>query len=91
MGISTRDNGQEPPWVPLADINLGSLEFWSLDDRVRDGAFTTLRREAPTTFFPEFELEGFDSAVAERMEPAMLLSAFIHGIKRLPVSWTPPV
>jgi hypothetical protein len=24
-------------------------------------------------------------------EPAMLLSAFIHGIKRLPVSWTPPV
>jgi cytochrome P450 len=22
-------------------------------------------------------------------EPAMLLSAFIHGIKRLPVSWTP--
>ena len=23
-------------------------------------------------------------------EPSMLLSAFIHGIKRLPVSWTPP-
>ena len=22
-------------------------------------------------------------------EPARLLSAFIHGIKRLPVSWTP--
>jgi cytochrome P450 len=60
MGISTRNNGQEPPRVPLADINLGSLEFWSLDDLVRDGAFTTLRREAPITFFPEFELEGFE-------------------------------
>ena len=23
-------------------------------------------------------------------EPARLLSPFIHGIKRLPVSWTPP-
>lgn len=23
-------------------------------------------------------------------EPAMLLSAFIHGIKKLPVRWTPP-
>jgi cytochrome P450 len=29
-----------------------------------------------------------DIAVTE--EPSMLLSAFIHGIKRLPVSWTPP-
>jgi len=24
-------------------------------------------------------------------DPARLLSQFIHGIKRLPVAWTPPV
>ena len=39
-------------------------------------AFEELRRRIP------------DIEVTE--EPAMLLSAFIHGIKKLPVSWTPP-
>lgn len=58
-GIATRLNGEAPPQVPLADINLGTLEFWALDDAVRDGAFTTLRREAPVTFFHEVEYEGF--------------------------------
>ena len=38
--------------------------------------FEELRRGYPT------------SAVTE--EPAVLLSQFIHGIKRLPVAWTPP-
>jgi hypothetical protein len=28
--------------------------------------------------------------IAETEEPAGLLSAFVHGIKRLPVAWTPP-
>ena len=39
-------------------------------------AFDELRRCVP------------DIVAAE--EPAILLSAFIHGIKRLPVAWTPP-
>ncbi|MFN8071191.1 MAG: cytochrome P450 [Mycobacterium sp.] len=61
MGIATRVNGQAPPHVPLADINLGTLEFWGLDDEVRDGAFATLRREAPITFFHEIEFDGFQA------------------------------
>jgi cytochrome P450 len=60
-GITQRENGTPPPEVPLSDIDLGSLEFWSRDDDHRDGAFVTLRREAPITFFdapvlPRFEL-----------------------------------
>jgi hypothetical protein len=47
MGIATRENGQTPPEMALEDINLGTFEFWMLDDAVRDGAFATLRREAP--------------------------------------------
>ncbi len=58
MGITTRVNGQPPPEVALADIDLGTLEFWALDDAVRDGAFATLRREAPIKFFQEAVLEG---------------------------------
>ena len=46
-GIARRENGIPPPEVPLSDIDLGSLEFWSRDDDRRDGAFATLRREAP--------------------------------------------
>ena len=40
-------NGAAPADVPLSDIDLGSWDFWGLDDDVRDGAFATLRREAP--------------------------------------------
>ncbi|WP_197377353.1 cytochrome P450 [Mycolicibacterium baixiangningiae] len=58
MGIAARTNGAAPPHVPLADINLGSWEFWALDDDIREGAFTTLRREAPVHPFPEFMQEG---------------------------------
>ncbi len=61
MGISTRVNGEPPPHVALADIDLGRLDFWGLDDAVRDGAFATLRREAPITFFREVEFEGFEA------------------------------
>ena len=59
MGIATRVNGQAPPHVPLADINLGTLEFWGLDDEVRDGAFATPAARAPITFFHEIEFDGF--------------------------------
>nr|CRL67938.1 cytochrome P450 [Mycolicibacterium komanii] len=58
-GIAPRENGVPPPVVPLADIDLGSLEFWELDDDVRDGAFATLRREAPIAFFEVAEVAGF--------------------------------
>lgn len=58
-GLRPRVNGTPPPEIPLADIALGSLDFWALDDDYRDGAFATLRREAPISFWPAIELEGF--------------------------------
>lgn len=58
-GIAPRENGVPPPLVPLADVDLGSLEFWELDDDIRDGAFATLRREAPIAFFEVPEVAGF--------------------------------
>ena len=57
--ITTHINGEPPPAVPLAEINLGTLEFWGRDDTYRDGAFATLRREAPIRFFPEIQFDGF--------------------------------
>ena len=60
MGISLRVNGAPPPDVALADVNLGSWDFWALDDDVRDGAFATLRREAPVSQHPEFLQDGFE-------------------------------
>lgn len=50
LGGVTRVNGNAPPEVPLADVDLGSWDFWGLDDDARDGAFATLRREAPISF-----------------------------------------
>lgn len=61
MGIATRINGQTPPEMALEDINLGTFEFWGgMDDSLRDGAFATLRREAPIKFFHEVEFEGIE-------------------------------
>ena len=59
-GIATRMNGAPPPDIPLADIHLESMDFWGLDDDVRDGVFVTLRREAPISFWPAIEFEGVD-------------------------------
>ena len=53
MGLRTdvtRTNGLAPADVPLSDIDLGSWDFRGLDDDIRDGAFATLRREAPISF-----------------------------------------
>ena len=61
MGISTPVNGEAPPEVALADINLGTLDFWTRGEAFRDGAFATLRREAPITFFHEIEYDGFET------------------------------
>jgi len=55
VGITTRTNGTAPPDVPLADIDLGDWKFWVLDDDLRDGAFATLRREAPVSFYEPLE------------------------------------
>ncbi|MCW2734081.1 MAG: cytochrome [Mycobacterium sp.] len=60
MGISARVNGAPPPEVAISDINLGAWDFWALDDEVRDGAFATLRREAPVSLQPEFIQQGFE-------------------------------
>ena len=57
--IAPRRNGEPPPGVPLAEIDLGSLEFWQWDDDLRDGAFATLRRESPITFFEVPHVAGF--------------------------------
>lgn len=59
-GLAARTNGTPPPEIPLADIHLDSLDFWALDDDVRDGTFATLRREAPISFWPAIEYEGFE-------------------------------
>ncbi|BBY09650.1 cytochrome P450 [Mycobacterium marseillense] len=59
-GLAARTNGSPPPEIPLADIHLDSLDFWALDDDVRDGTFATLRREAPISFWPAIEYEGFE-------------------------------
>jgi methyl-branched lipid omega-hydroxylase len=47
-----------------------------------------LARREITVAFDELRRQIPDIAVTG--EPARLCSAFIHGIKRLPVSWTPP-
>ena len=54
MGIHHRTNGTVPPTVALSDIDLGSWDFWGLDDDIRDGAFATLRRQAPISFHESF-------------------------------------
>jgi methyl-branched lipid omega-hydroxylase len=40
-------NGRAPDRLSLEQIDLGSWDFWSLPNDVRDGAFATLRDEAP--------------------------------------------
>jgi methyl-branched lipid omega-hydroxylase len=51
MGIAARVNGASPLDVALSDIDLGTWKFWAQDDDFRDGAFATLRREKPISFW----------------------------------------
>ena len=44
--------------MPLSEIDLGDWKFWTLDDELRDGAFATLRREAPVSFHPPLQTPG---------------------------------
>jgi methyl-branched lipid omega-hydroxylase len=48
-----------PPKLPLTEVNLSGPDFWLADREYREGAFRTLREEAPVAFFEEMELEGF--------------------------------
>jgi cytochrome P450 len=63
VGIATRVNGAPPPEVPLADVDLSSWDFWQQDDDFRDGAFATLRREAPVSFHEALVSPGTDDHV----------------------------
>ncbi|ORJ64014.1 cytochrome P450 [Mycobacterium simiae] len=56
-----RPNGAPPPEMPLADVHLEALDFWARGDDIRDAAFAALRREAPISFWPAIQMEGFDS------------------------------
>jgi methyl-branched lipid omega-hydroxylase len=49
--VTTRSNGALPRDVPLSEIDLGTWDFWGQDDDFRDGAFATLRREMPISFW----------------------------------------
>jgi cytochrome P450 len=60
MGIATRRNGAPPLDVTLSDIDLSSWNFWSRDDEFRDGAFATLRREKPISFWEIPSQPDFD-------------------------------
>ncbi|BBZ28671.1 linalool 8-monooxygenase [Mycolicibacterium madagascariense] len=79
--IAPRINGTPPPHVPLAEVNLGSWDFWALDDDVRDGAFATLRREAPVSRQPEFVQDGFAQG---RGHWAVTRYADVHHASRHP-------
>jgi cytochrome P450 len=48
----------ELPYVPLDDFDLSDPVFWLQPRPYREGAFATLRREAPVRFFRERALEG---------------------------------
>lgn len=61
MPIVTRVNGSPPPHVDVSDVDLGSWRFWSRDDDFRDGAFATLRRQAPVSFHEPISGEGVDA------------------------------
>jgi methyl-branched lipid omega-hydroxylase len=58
--IAPRENGAPPPHVDIEDVDLGKLEFWDLDDDLRDGAFAALRREKPVSFHQTPEFAGFE-------------------------------
>ena len=58
VAIATMLNGAPPPYVPLSEVDLGSIRFWGRDDLYRDGAFHALRTEAPISFHREMEFEG---------------------------------
>ncbi|MDR3661521.1 MAG: cytochrome P450 [Mycobacterium sp.] len=61
MAFALLDNGAPPPDIALSDVDMSSVRFWGRGDPFRDGAFATLRREAPISFQPELQQEGLPS------------------------------
>ena len=59
MHIAADSRANEPPSVPLDEIDIGTPSFWALPEELREGAFATLRREKPVAFFAEPEVPGF--------------------------------
>ena len=59
MVASTQTTPIAPEQVPLEEVRLGDWDFWTKPHDWREGAFATLRREAPVKFFPEIELPTF--------------------------------
>ena len=82
VGINRRENGKPPPEVALADARLDDMAFWGLDDDLRDGAFATLRRESPVSFFEVPVLEGFSNRGAGHW--ALTSHEHVHYASRHP-------
>ena len=79
--LVARINGTAPPEIPLVDIDLSSWDFWGLDDDIRDGAFATLRREAPVSFHEAFVIDT-DAEVAGHW--ALTRYDDVHYVSRHP-------
>ncbi|WP_197383403.1 cytochrome P450 [Mycolicibacterium mengxianglii] len=84
-GIARRENGMPPPEVALADVRLDQLDFWALDDDIRDGAFATLRREEPIKFFEVPEVPGFPTGVGHW---ALTSYEHVHEASRHPETFS---
>ena len=59
--VATRRNGAPPGDVALSEIDLGTWDFWRKDDDFRDGAFATLRREKPISFWEIPKQQDYDA------------------------------
>jgi methyl-branched lipid omega-hydroxylase len=82
--------------VPMAEIDLSSIDFWLRGDDYRDAAFATLRWEAPVRFFEEFEvpelptgpgywaLTRYDDIVDVSRQPELFCSGRGSNIRDLP-------
>ena len=66
MPIAPRTNGQQPPHVHPAEIDLGSYVFWRGDEDFRHGAFATLRHKSPISYSPALARPGESPGVGHR-------------------------
>ena len=76
MTIAIRTNGQRPPDVPLADIDLGSWDFWRLDDQkpYREAIDAKLREAAATAAkMGDFFQYAIDRPVSLQRQKSALL------------------
>lgn len=84
MGIATKVNGVAPPDVPLSEIDLGTWAFWEKDDDFRDGAFATLRREKPVSFWEVPQDRDYGDYEAGAGHWALALYDDVHYASRHP-------